>query len=221
MVWNARSQAAYHGYSHLSGMEITSAFSMWNHSVFRTPCAGGLEQRMALVLAQPVLQIEVVVLLAPQHSRQRLAMHPALIFGQRVGRDPLVEFVGIGDPALEYLLEIRRRGLLPWRPSDAAGQSCCPRRARRGHSGPRPWSLSWQDSPPPLSRDDVGVEPILDVGRSVGLAPKTLGVALIFGEEQLRGTIAMEPVLAQLMVRGLNGARPRFAQRRLAIVLTP
>ena len=31
----------------------------------------------------------------------------------------------------------------------------------------------------------------------------------------------MEPVLAQLMVCGLNGARPRFAQRRLAIVLAP
>ncbi len=25
MQWNAKSQAAYHGYSHLSGMEITSA----------------------------------------------------------------------------------------------------------------------------------------------------------------------------------------------------
>ena len=37
MVWNARSHAAYHGYSHLSGMEITSALSMWNQSVFRTP----------------------------------------------------------------------------------------------------------------------------------------------------------------------------------------
>ncbi len=46
--------------------------------------AGGLEQRMTLVLAQPALQIEVVVLLAPQHSRQRLAMHPALVFGQRL-----------------------------------------------------------------------------------------------------------------------------------------
>ena len=37
MVWKARSQAAYHGYSHLSGMEMTSPLSMWNHSVFRTP----------------------------------------------------------------------------------------------------------------------------------------------------------------------------------------
>ena len=46
--------------------------------------AGGLEQRMTPVLAQPELQIEVVVLLAPQHARQRLAVHPALIFGQRL-----------------------------------------------------------------------------------------------------------------------------------------
>jgi hypothetical protein len=37
VVWKARSQAAYQGYSHLSGIEITSALSMWNHSVFRTP----------------------------------------------------------------------------------------------------------------------------------------------------------------------------------------
>jgi hypothetical protein len=72
-----------------------------------------------------------------------------------------------------------------------------------------------------ISGDDVGVEPILDVGRSVGPAPETLGVVLIFGEKQLLGTIAMELVLAQLMVFGLNGGGPRFAQRRLAFVLTP
>ena len=36
IVWKARSQAAYQGYSHLSGMEMTSPFSMWNHSAFRT-----------------------------------------------------------------------------------------------------------------------------------------------------------------------------------------
>ena len=50
--------------------------------------AGGFEQRMTLVLAQPFLQVEVVILLAPQHSRQRLAVHPALIFAQRLRRDP-------------------------------------------------------------------------------------------------------------------------------------
>ena len=72
-----------------------------------------------------------------------------------------------------------------------------------------------------LSRDDVGVERILDVGRRIGLAPQTLRIALVFGEQQLRGAIAMEPVLAQLMVRGLDGARPRLAQRRLRLDPSP
>ena len=34
-VWKARSHAAYHGYSHLSGIEMMSSFSMWYHSEFR------------------------------------------------------------------------------------------------------------------------------------------------------------------------------------------
>ena len=45
-VWKARSQAAYQGYSHLSGMEMMSSFSMWNHSEFRAlryPVWSGLE----------------------------------------------------------------------------------------------------------------------------------------------------------------------------------
>ena len=56
---------------------------------------GRLEQRMALVLAQPPLEVEVVELLAPQHARQRLAVHPALVLGQRLRRDPLVELVRV------------------------------------------------------------------------------------------------------------------------------
>ena len=35
MVWKARSQAAYQGYSHLSGIEMMCWFTMWNHSLFR------------------------------------------------------------------------------------------------------------------------------------------------------------------------------------------
>ena len=78
---------------------------------------------------------------------------------------------------------------------------------RRG-LGPRPGGIDRRV----LSGDDVGVERILDVGRRVGLAPQTLCVALVLGEEQLRGAITMEPVLAQFMVCGLNGARPFFVQ---------
>ena len=49
MVWNARSHAAYQGYSHLSGIEMIWSLTMWNHSLFRicllpgrigsTPCS--------------------------------------------------------------------------------------------------------------------------------------------------------------------------------------
>ena len=45
-VWKARSQAAYHGYSHLSGMEMMSWFSKWYHSELRElryPLWSGLE----------------------------------------------------------------------------------------------------------------------------------------------------------------------------------
>jgi hypothetical protein len=136
------------------------------------------------------------------------------------GRNSLVEFVGIAYPAVECLLETAERifflGGRQTQPNSLA--------APAGHFedivgrdlGPRSGRIHRLA----ISGDDVGVEPILDVGRSVGPAPETLGVVLIFGEKQLLGTIAMEPVLALLMVFGLNGAGPRFAQRRLAFVLT-
>src|SRR3989441_9259534 len=60
---------------------------------------------MIPVLLKPSIYVEVVVLLAPQHSRQRLAVHPPFIFVQRGRRNPIVELVSVGDPTLEYLVE--------------------------------------------------------------------------------------------------------------------
>jgi hypothetical protein len=174
--------------------------------------AGRREQRVALVLAQPALEIEVVVLLAPQHARQRLAMHPALILGQRSGRNPRVEFVGVGDAALEGAFEAAERIV------QLCGRQTQPDRlaAAGGHVedivgrglGPGPGGIHRFGLPP----DEIGVKRILDVGRCVRLAPQALRIALVLGEEQLRCTIAVEPVLAQLVMRGCNGARPCIAQ---------
>ncbi len=74
---------------------------------FRIPptVAAGFHERMTLVLLQPLIQIEVVELLAPEHSRQRLAVHPPFIFTQRSRRDPFIELIGIGAPAFEDLVE--------------------------------------------------------------------------------------------------------------------
>ncbi len=38
--WKARSQAANHGYSHLSGIEMTSPATMWNQATLRSGLAG-------------------------------------------------------------------------------------------------------------------------------------------------------------------------------------
>ncbi len=166
---------------------------------------------MTPVLLQPLIQIEVVVLLAPEHPRQRLAVHPPFIFVQRLRRNPLVEFVRVGDPAFEYLLETAKGIVYPGgRQTQADGRA-----AAAGHVedivgrrlGP---DLGGVDRLA-AARDEVLVERILDVGRRIGLAPETLRIALILGEEQLRGAIAMQPVVAQLRVRGLHGARPHFA----------
>src|SRR5213592_4397339 len=53
---------------------------------------------MIPVLLKPSIYVEVVVLLAPQHSRQRLAVHPPFIFVQRGRRNPIVELVSIVVP---------------------------------------------------------------------------------------------------------------------------
>ena len=37
------------------------------------------------MLVQPAIEVEIVILLGPQHSGQRLAMHPTLIFAQDFG----------------------------------------------------------------------------------------------------------------------------------------
>ena len=166
---------------------------------------------MTLVLLKPSIQIEVVVLLAPQHARQRLAVHPPFILVQRRRRNPIVELVSVGDPALEDLVEAAEGLLGPGgRQTEADGLASAAGHVEdivRRRLGP---DLGGVDRLA-AARDDVLVERVLDVGRRVGLAPETAGVAFVLGEEQLRGAIALQPVLAKLMMGRLNDAGSRLA----------
>ena len=58
---------------------------------FRVPSATAIavDEWMAFVLRQPSFQIEIVKLLAPQHSCQGLPVYPALIFIQRRRSNPI------------------------------------------------------------------------------------------------------------------------------------
>ena len=183
--------------------------------------ARAAEERMRLVLLQPAVQVEVVVLLRPQHPRERLAVDPALVLAQRAGRDPVVELVGVLEPLPERLLERRselaaRRALGQAELDDlgAAGRHL-EDVARRGLRPGLPGVHRV-----PLPGDHVPVERVLDVRRRVRLAPEPLGVALVLREQELRRAVARERVLAQLGMGGHD--RPsRLAQDRLLALVSP
>ncbi len=65
-------------------------------------CASAIaHQRMSVMLLQPPVDVEIVILLGPEHSCQGLPMHAALVFAQTFGSDAVVELVGIGKPGSE------------------------------------------------------------------------------------------------------------------------
>ena len=145
--WNARSHAAYHGYSHLSGIEMMSALLRWSHSRLR-PClrsAGGGDLR--LVALQPLRHVVVEELLAPDHSGERLALDQAR--------------VGVGKIVLDLRRRTRRLRARARRrshrsPRRAAGMSLLRepradlrpsrRRARRADTTPPPSFRPARDS---------------------------------------------------------------------------
>ena len=176
---------------------------------------------MALVRAQPPLQVEVVELFAPQHAGERLAMHAPLVLAERGRRDPLVELVGVADSAREDLIDVLEGGRWtggrePHRHDLAATGRHVQHVVRRG-LGPGLRRVHGFAPAP----DHIVVERVLHVGRRIRLPPQPLGVALVLGEQQLRAAIARQPVLAQLGMHGADNARRGFAERRLRAVITP
>jgi len=57
----------------------------------------------------PFIQIEIVILLGPEHSGERLPMYAALIFTERARGDLMVELIGLGHAREEYLIELVER----------------------------------------------------------------------------------------------------------------
>ena len=72
------------------------------------------EQRMRVVLLEPAIGVEGVVLLRPQHAGERLAHDECLVGGGRRRRDRGVEDIGLADPVREDAVEraeARTRGV--------------------------------------------------------------------------------------------------------------
>ena len=133
--WKARSQAAYQGYSHLSGIEMTSALSRCRQSLLRPcrrsagggGCAGSPSSQSAHVV--------VVELLGPEHPGERLALHqPARprrrcrVAARRRTRPPR------RDALVEQRVEVRAKGVARPRSVAAGAGASVGAAARRRRS---------------------------------------------------------------------------------------
>ena len=116
--WKARSHAAYHGYSHLSGMEMTSALLRWRHSWLRPylRCVGWRGQ--GRVTLEPAVDVEVEELLGPQHPGQGLAQHPRLVCARARRCEGVVELVGLPLSFGHRLLPVAVHGAAVGRQSE-------------------------------------------------------------------------------------------------------
>ena len=156
-TWKARSQAAYQGYSHLSGIEMTSPLYMWCQWSLRGACLARRLERVGAALLEPLVHVVVVELLAPHHARQRLPHDVGLVGVERRRDDRRVELVGLLAPGLQR----RRRMRLP------NGLPACAVAAGEQRPGRRRESRSRIDS------RLAGVDGQAVVGRDLGarLAP--------------------------------------------------
>ena len=66
------------------------------------------QYRMSVVLEQPFVEVEIVILFGPQHARQRLAVYAPLILGEVLRRDAIVELVSLGQTRGKDFVELRK-----------------------------------------------------------------------------------------------------------------
>ena len=81
IMWNARSHAANQGYSHLSGMEMTSRLNRCRQSWLRPFLRAVRRRRLVGVAVEPVLDDVVVELLGPEQPGVRLPGDALLLVG--------------------------------------------------------------------------------------------------------------------------------------------
>ncbi len=148
-------------------------------------------------------------------------MDAALVLAERARRDPVVELVGVEDPLLERLLE---------RPAErrARGPGGKPQADDLAAAGGDLEDIAGRGLRPGLLRvhgvalpgDDVAMERVLDVRRRIRLAPEPLEVALVLGEQELRGAVARERVIAQLGM-GRRDRPADLAEDRFGALVPP
>src|SRR6266481_3437936 len=178
-------------------------------------------QRMSFVFLEPTVEVEIVVLLAPQHPGQSLAVHAAFILTQRMRGDSVVEFVGIGQASSKYLVE-RSEGVGWWfrtqaQPDYFAATSLDFKTIEsRGLSAELGGIHSIV-----IAGDHIIMKSIFYKWRRIRLAPQATRVGLIFRKQQFWITFALKRAVAQLIMRSQYCSLLYLLYPRLECTLVP
>jgi len=171
------------------------------------------------VLAKPFVEIEVVILLGPEHAGNRLANHAALVLtggGRHERVEEGVRFVltkseyifvgfteGLGPDGIQRgaIEEAKTNDLL------AVGRNvegvmrgelrACLRRVNRGA----------------IAGGHIVMESVFDVRARIGFVKQALGVGFVLGEKQFRLAFAKEEAFAYFRVMRGDGGVFRVAAR--------
>ncbi len=184
-------------------------------------------RRAGGIAVQPFSHIVVVELLAPEQPREGLALHQLrIVRDARVGHRR-VERVCLSLTRVEHLGGAgERRAVAAGREAQTDGprvsRSDRERVVRRGLGA----GVVRADRAHG-SIDHGVVDAVFDIARTVRHAPQALGVGLVLGKEQLRLTLAGQPVVAERVMRRLHHTHRRplrhlqSPQRGSAVVTPP
>ena len=147
MQWKARSQAAYQGYSHLSGIEMMSALFRWRQSALRPCLRSGGGGGWSGSPSSHKRHVVVEELLAPDHAGERLALDAARVGILEPGLQGGIERIGLGLALLDDRVEVLER-LVDAVPEPGAAASA---RWRAGPISRRSWTAALVPLPAWLS----------------------------------------------------------------------
>ena len=105
-MWNARSQAANHGYSHLSGIEMMSRLKRCFHSRVASEMSLRRWRRLRRITRQPFANHIVVKLFAPKQTGVTLTRDLFRLFVRFCRRDRIVKFVRLLDALREHGIKV-------------------------------------------------------------------------------------------------------------------
>ena len=140
--------------------------------------------RLGGVALEPAAHVEIIILLRPDHARERLALHEPRILARKIALQSAIEFIGLGQARGEDRVEIGKGGI-------GLGAGLTRSQAKRGAGSRRELELhmgcAFRAPVAPdgllVSRDDEIIDAILEGAGGLD-AEEPPHIGLVLAEEE-------------------------------------